>query len=119
MRDRQRAVAADHDERVEAHLVEHLDEASGVVAVPSDVAIGYANGLPRLVVPRIVPPRRRMPRDVPRRERPRAVGLDEPVEAVLEADALDAGVVRRLDDGADDGVEAGRVAAAGEDADSS
>ena len=47
---------------------------------------------------------------------PRAIRLDEAVEAVLEADAFDAGVVPRLDDGANDGVEAGRVAAAGEDA---
>ena len=39
------------------------------------------------------------------------------VEAVLEADALDAAVAGGLDDGADDGVEAGGVAAAGEDAD--
>ena len=39
------------------------------------------------------------------------------VEAVLEADALDAAVAGGLDDGADDGVETGRVAAAGEHAD--
>ena len=44
-------------------------------------------------------------------------GIDQAVEAVLEAEDLDAGVVGRLDDGADDGVEAGGVAAAGEHAD--
>ena len=44
-------------------------------------------------------------------------GSMQAVEAVLEADALDAGVAGGLDDGADDGVQAGRVAAAGEDAD--
>ena len=32
MRDRERAVAADDDQRVEAHLVEHLDARVGVVA---------------------------------------------------------------------------------------
>jgi hypothetical protein len=30
--DRQRAIAADDDQRVEAHLVKHLDDAIGVVA---------------------------------------------------------------------------------------
>ena len=47
----------------------------------------------------------------------RSARLDQAVEAVFEADALDAGVAGGLDDGADDGVQAGRVAAAGEDAD--
>ena len=58
-----------------------------------------------------------MPRDVARRQLARAVGLEQAVEAVLEPDALDAGVAGGLDDGADDRVEAGRVAAAGQDAD--
>ena len=47
----------------------------------------------------------------------RLLRVDQAVEAVFETDDLDAGVVRGLDDGADDGVEAGGVAAAGEDAD--
>ena len=55
--------------------------------------------------------------DVARRQHARTAGLDQPVEAVFEADALDAAVGAGLDDGADDGVQAGRVAAAGEDAD--
>ena len=55
--------------------------------------------------------------DVARRQQPRLFRIDQAVEAVLEADDLDAGVVGRLDDGADDGVEAGGVAAAGEHAD--
>ena len=54
---------------------------------------------------------------VTRRQRPRLLGIDEAVEAVFEADDLDAGVVRGLDDGADDRVQAGSVAAAGEDSD--
>ena len=49
---------------------------------------------------------------------PRSIGLDEPVEAVLEPDDLDAVVDAGLDDGADDGVQAGSVAAPGEHADS-
>ena len=53
-------------------------------------------------------------RGVSTRERP---GSMQSVEAVFEADALDAGVAGGFDDGADDGVQTGRVAAAGEHAD--
>ena len=55
-------------------------------------------------------------RGVSTRER---FSLEQAVEAVLDADRLDAGVGGRLDDGADDRVETGRVAAAGEDTDAS
>jgi hypothetical protein len=55
--------------------------------------------------------------DVVDRQSSRAAGIDETVEAVFETDALDAGGGGRADDGADDGVETGGVAAAGEDAD--
>jgi len=55
--------------------------------------------------------------DVSQRERARSIRLDEAVETVFEADDLDAAVGRGLDHGADDCVEAGRIAAAGEDAD--
>ena len=116
VRDGQRAVAADDDERVEPHLVEHLDDAIGVVVRPFGgrdrvrervAAVGRAeNGAAEA----------QDAGDVARREHARAVGLDQAVEAVFEADALDAGVGRRLDDGADDGVEARGIAAAGEDA---
>ena len=116
--DRERAVAADHDQRVELQLVEHLDaRARNSRACRRASRSGYANGLPRLVVPRIVPPMPRMPvtsRGVSGRERS---GSMQAVEAVLEADDLAAGVGRRLDDGADDRVQARGVAAAGQDAD--
>ena len=47
----------------EPHPVEHLDDAVRVVLLPpSDVLDrSRTNGLPRLIVPRMVPPRRRMP----------------------------------------------------------
>src|SRR4029453_4510062 len=57
--------------------------------------------------------------DLARRERSRSPRLDETVKAVLEADALDARVAGGLDDGTDDGVQARRITAAGEDADTS
>jgi hypothetical protein len=40
VRDRERAVAADHDERVELHLVEHLDAARRVVLGAAGRSIG-------------------------------------------------------------------------------
>src|SRR5262249_17178494 len=113
--DRQRAVAADDDQRIESHLVEHLDDAIRVVAnafrsgdrVRERVAaVGGAEN------------RSTKTQDaghVPGRQSPRSPRFDEPVEAVFEADALDARVRCALDDGANDGVEARRVAAAGED----
>ena len=78
----------------------------------------HANGLPRVdrAEDRAAEPQDAG--DVARRQLARVVGLDQAVEAVLEADALDAGVAGGLDDGADDGVQARSIAAAGEDADS-
>ena len=85
--------------------------------MPSLVDTGYANGLPRLVVPRIVPPRRRMPVTSFGTKHARAAGLDEAVETVFDAQHFDAAVARGLDDRADDGVQPRCVSAAGEDAD--
>ena len=48
-------------------------------------------------------------------ERARHVRIDEPVEAVFETEHLDPGVAGGLDDGADDRVQAGGVAASGQD----
>ena len=93
VRDGQRAVAADADQRVELHLLEHLDHAVAVVegALRRDDR-RRANGLPRLTVPRIVPPRRRMPVTSRGVEDARLLGIDQAVEAVFEADDLNAGV---------------------------
>jgi hypothetical protein len=46
VRDGQRTVAADADERVELHRLEHLEHAVGVVEGSVGVTIGCANGLP-------------------------------------------------------------------------
>ncbi len=117
VRDRQRAVAADHDERAEAHLVEHLDDAIGIVAgafrrrhrIGERIA-GVARAQHRAAEAEDAG-------DIARRQHARAIGLDQAVEAVFETDAFDARVPRGFDDGADDGVEARRVTAAGEHAD--
>ena len=48
-------------------------------------------------------------------ERARLFRIDQAVEAVFKPDDLDAGVVGGLDDGTDDGVQAGGVTSPGED----
>jgi len=53
---------------------------------------------------------------VARRQHPGAVRFDQAVETVLEADGLDAAVRGGFDDGADNGVEAGGIATARQDA---
>jgi hypothetical protein len=56
-------------------------------------------------------------RHVPRGEWTAAIRKDQSIEAVLETETFDAGVGGGLDDRANDGVEAGRVAAARENTD--
>ena len=114
--DGQRAIAADDDQRVELHLVEHLDDTVRVVARSVGGKNRVGEGVAAVRRPEDSAAQPHDAADVARRERAAAAGFDEAVEAVLEAEALDARVVRRLDDGADDRVEAGCVAAAGEDA---
>ena len=91
VRDRQRAVAADDDERAEPHLVEHLDDAIGVVA---DAFRGRDRIRERIAAVGRAENRAAETQDagdVARREHARAARLDEAVEAVLEADDVDAG----------------------------
>ena len=62
VRDAQRAVAADHDERLQSHLVKRLDDAIRIVdlclpACRPDIRTGCRDWS----CPRMVPPRRRMP----------------------------------------------------------
>ena len=85
--------------------------------MPSGVTIGSANGFAAIDRSEDRAAKPQDARDVARRERPGLLGIDQAVEAVLEAEHLDARVVRRLDDGADDGIQAGSVAAAGEHTD--
>ena len=116
VRDAERAVAADDDQRVQPHLVERLDHPIRVV----DLALGRVDRvLERVAVVGGAEDGAAQPQDagdVLRRQRPRPRRVEQAVEAVFEADDLDAGVERGLDDGADDGVEAGGIAAAGEHA---
>ena len=114
----ERAVAADDDQRAEFHLVEHFEDAVGIVPR----AVGGLDHLgERIAAVHGAENGSAEPQDaghIARREHARAARLDQTVEAVLDADALDAAVGGRLHDGADDGVEAGGVAAAGEDPES-
>ena len=117
MCDGQRAVAADDHERVEPHLAERLHDAVGIVAGPVGSLDGMGEGIAAIGRAENRAAEAQDAGDVARRERPRSTWLDQTVEAVFEADALDAGVAGGLDDGTDDGVQAGGVTAAGEDAD--
>jgi hypothetical protein len=115
--DGERSVAANADERVKLRLLEHLHDAVGVVEGP----LRGCNRL-RKWIAAIDRAENRAPEPkdagyVPWRERTRLVRIDQTVEAVFEPDHRDTSVVRRLDHGADHGVEAGRIAAARQNAD--
>jgi hypothetical protein len=46
-----------------------------------------------------------------------SIELEQAVEAVFDPEDIHVGIAARLDDGADDGVQARRIAAAGKNAD--
>ena len=116
VRDAERAVAADHDQRLQPHLVKRVDDPIRVI----DLALGRVDRiLERVAVigrAEDGPAEAQDAGDVLGRQDPRARRVEQAVEAVFEADDLDAGVEGGLDDGADDGVEAGCITAAGEHA---
>ena len=95
VRDRQRAVAAEDHQGVEAHPVEHLDDPGRVVLL----ALGGFDGMHERVAAvdgaedGPAPPQDAG--DVTGGEHPGPVGLEQPVEAVLETDDLDAVIARR------------------------
>src|SRR5678816_480805 len=117
VRDRQRTVATDADERIQFHLLEHLDNTIGVIegALRRGDRLGERISAVDGAEDRSA--QTQDAGDIARREDARLLGIDEPVEAVFQAHDLNLGVVRRLDDGADDCVETGRITAAGENAD--
>jgi hypothetical protein len=90
-------------------------EISSVTSWPFSM-VQYLKGLPRLVVPRMVPPRGRIPAHIVERELVGFLWPDQAVEAIRDADdfpfVLQDGA---LDRGANHRVEAGCVAAAGAD----
>ena len=92
------------------------------IHVPSGCCTGYAVGLPRLVVPMIVPPWWTMPRTDSRDSAHDAavrvlLRVEQPVEAVADADDVPAPVAGGERRGPDDGVQARGVAAARADGD--
>ena len=107
-RDAERVLAADRDERVEPTVAR--SSASTRSTPPSSL-----KGFVRLV-PMIVPPRGRIP-DTCCGAEVLEDRLDETAPALADGDDVPAGRVRPADDGANDRVQPGAVAAAGEDAD--
>ena len=116
---RQGAVAADDDERVEAQFVEILDTPIRVVDFPVAGRERIGKRIAAVGGPEDGAAKSKDAGDVAQREQPGAFGIDQAVETVFESDALDPGRRRRLDDGADDGVQSRRVTAAGQDTNSS
>src|SRR5262249_32298331 len=124
-RDRERAVAADADERVQAGGVEALDYF--ISAIPFDYrAIRLAHRIAGRIAPAggaaDGPAERGDPADrVAWQTDESAVrkcrGLEKAVEAVANADAFPAASRRREHGGANHGIESRRVAAAGVDRD--
>src|SRR6266545_395924 len=99
VRDGQRPIAADADERVESHLLEHLHDTVAIVerAVWRDDRFderiaSIDRGENRAA-------ESKDPRDILRREHSRFLRIDQPIEAVLESDDRDAGIGRRFNDG--------------------
>ena len=111
----ERAVAADDDQRVEREAPDRRQAPVREI----DAAIRCEGGRERVAAVGRAENRAAHAedaRDVVRTQHARASLVYEAVEAVFEADALPAEVRSGLHDRADDGVEAGGVAAAGEDA---
>ncbi len=116
VRDAQRAVAADHHERLQSHLVKGLDDPIRVVDLALGVSTGYSNGIAVIGGAENGPAEAKNAGDVLRRQDARASRVEQAVEAVFETDDLDPGVESGLHDGANNGVEAGCITAAGEHA---
>ena len=117
VRDRERAVTTDADQRIEPHLLEHFHDAVGVVerALWRDDRLGK-----RIAAVDGAEDGAAEAQDtghVLRRELARSLRIDQSIEAVLETKTFDAGVTGRFDDGANDGVEARSVAATSQNAD--
>ena len=103
---------------VEPHLVEHLDDAVRVVARAFRRLDGIREGVPAVHRAEDGSTQPHDAAHIVRRHDAGAAGLDEAVEAVFETHTLDPAVARRLHDRANDRIETGRVAAAGQDTDS-
>ncbi len=121
-RDPERAVAADRDQRVAADLAEPAHDLVGDVdgdLLAVAFAVMNSNGWPLLTVPRMVPPRWAMPRDLVARQVDQAVvrRLQQAVVAAADAGHLPAAPQPGQRDGANDRVQARRVAPAGVDQD--
>src|SRR6185369_11242481 len=108
---RERAVAADHDQGVESELVKILDAPVGIV---SRTGAGGQRIRERVAAIRGAQNRPAQPKNashLARRQRSGPFGKDQAVEAVFETDALDPGIGGGLHHRADNSVEAGRVTA--------
>ena len=113
----ERAVAADDHQGIEAHPMEHLDHPGRVVLL----AVGGLDRVRERVAPidgaENGPAAPENAGDVRGGQHTRTIGLDQPVEAVFEADHLNPVVDAGLHDGADDSIQSRGVAAARQNSD--
>ena len=106
-RDAERVLAADRDQRVEPCR----SKVSSTRSTPPSILYGFVR-----VVPMIVPPRGRIP-EISRGPSGSTRSVDEPAPALAHGEHLVAAVERAPRHRADDGVQPGAVAPAGEDPD--
>ena len=112
----QGAIAADDHKAVELHLVVHLDHPRRVIALAATGVDWIGEGIPAVGGAEDGAPDAKDTDAVPGGEQPRSIGLDQSVEAVLEAQHLAVAVCGRLDYRPDDGVEPGGISSASQDA---
>jgi len=116
VRDCERSVAADAHERVKSSLLEHLHHAIGVIERSLRGGNRFGERIAAIdgAENRAAEPQNAG--DVAWRQLARLLGIDEAVETLFEANDFDARVVGGLHHCADDRVQAGRIAAPGQDA---
>ena len=115
--DRQRPIATDRHEGIELQLMEPVDAVSRVILFPIRLVRRIRERVTTVGRAEDGTAMAQDAGDVSRRQHPHAVGVDQPVEAVLETHTLAAVVARRLHHRADHRVETGCIPAAGQDTD--
>src|SRR6185436_622982 len=115
--DAERAVAADHDERAEPELLDIFDAARGVIGdVLAAAGLWIREWIAAIGRAEDRAADAKDPGHLAQRQNARALGVDQAVKAVFDADAFNAREGGRFDHGPNHGVQPGGVAAARQNA---